>query len=241
MAPLGELTAPIGSIEPAMPALGSVVGWPSASSAQPAGMARPSLAATISLPRATSLRLRSIINASAPWRGNTAATGLVPKMGCLPPAAGMAAGELASPRPTMPAAAAARRWSTTTPQWWLRTTPAMAMPCSRAAATASSTASAQAANARPSCASMSSAPPLRRSTCGCAAPLTRPLRKWVAYWATRLRPCDPKPCDSASTSARAVVRAMVAFAPAACNWPDTSASISASGSFISAPRALSRR
>ena len=37
-----------------MPRAGSVVGWPSRSSAQPSGMLRPSLAAIISLPRATS-------------------------------------------------------------------------------------------------------------------------------------------------------------------------------------------
>jgi hypothetical protein len=72
-------------------------------------MGLPALAATISLPRATSLRLRSIISGSCPRRGNTAATGLVPKIGWRPPAAGIAAGELAKPRPTMPAAAAARR------------------------------------------------------------------------------------------------------------------------------------
>ena len=34
----------------------------------------------------------------------------------------------------MPAAATARRWSTSTPQWWLCTTPAKATPCSRASA-----------------------------------------------------------------------------------------------------------
>ena len=109
MAPLGLLAAPIGSMLPCKPACGSVVGWPALSSAHPVGMRAPALAATISLPRATSLSDRSIINASAPLRGNTAATGLVPNIGCRPPAAGMAAGEFAKPSPTMPASATTRR------------------------------------------------------------------------------------------------------------------------------------
>ncbi len=214
IAPLVLVVAPIGNIEPCMPALGSAVGWPWASSAQPSGMASPFFAATMSLPRATSLRLRSIINGSAFRRGNTAATGLVPKMGCLPPAAGMAAGELAKPRPTMPAAATARRWSTTTPQWWLRLTPAKAMPCVRAVATASATARSQAGKARPSSASIKSAPPLRCKTLAEAVPLTRPLDKCMAYCATRESPCEPRPWVSASTRARAVLAAMAGLAPA---------------------------
>ena len=104
-------------MEPSSPAFGSVVGLPWASSAQPAGIVLPSFAATISLPRATSDRLRSIISGSAsPRRGKIAAIGFVPKIACRPPAAGIAAGEFAKPRPTMPASAAARRWSITTPQ-----------------------------------------------------------------------------------------------------------------------------
>ena len=109
IAPLLDVAAPIGSIEPSSAALASVVGWPFASSAQPSGIGSPFFAATMTLPRATSLRLRSIINGSPVRRGNTAATGLVPKIGCLPPAAGIAAGELASAMPTMPASATARR------------------------------------------------------------------------------------------------------------------------------------
>jgi hypothetical protein len=115
IAPLLDVAAPTGSIEPSSAALASVVGLPSASSAQPSGIGSPFLAATITLPRATSDRLRSISSGSPARRGNAAATGLVPKIGCRPPAAGMAAGELAKPRPTMPAAAAGRRWSTMTP------------------------------------------------------------------------------------------------------------------------------
>ena len=45
-------------------------------------------------------------------------------------------------------------------------------------------------------------------TRGTASPSTRPLRRCVAYCATRDSPCEPRPCDSASTSARAVTRAI---------------------------------
>ena len=103
-ASIAPLVPPSGSIEPSRPAFGSVVGWPSPSSAQPSGIALPSLAATISLPRATSDSDRSISNGAAARRGNTAAIGLVPKSGRLPPAAAMAAGELPIASPTSPAA-----------------------------------------------------------------------------------------------------------------------------------------
>ena len=109
IAPFGDDTAPIGSIDPCNAAAASVVGLPAASSAQPGGIGLPSFAATMTLPRATSERLRSTISGSPLRRGNTAATGLVPKIGCRPPAAGIAAGELANPIPTRPAAATGRR------------------------------------------------------------------------------------------------------------------------------------
>ena len=237
MAPLVDEAAPTGSIDPARPAAASVVGCPLASSAQPAGMARPSLAATISLPRAASLKDRSIIKGEALRRGKTAATGLVPKMGCLPPAAGMAAGELAKPRPTMPASATARRWSTTTPQWWLRTTPATATPCSRAVRMASRMARSQAGKAKPSPASISSALPLRWRTAATAEPTARPLRRWVLYCATRLRPWPAWPWASAITNARAVLSAMLRLAPAACKARDTNCWTSWVGSFTSEPPA----
>ena len=86
IAPLGLLAAPIGSIEPSSPAFGSVVGIaiPVERPAFGNRLALP-FAATMSLPRATSDSDRSIISASASRRGNTAATGLVPNTGCLPP------------------------------------------------------------------------------------------------------------------------------------------------------------
>ncbi|KAG1306488.1 hypothetical protein G6F62_015394 [Rhizopus arrhizus] len=95
---------------PAKPALGSVVGWPSASSAQPSGMGWLSRAAIISLPRATCDSDRSITKRAPLRRGKTAAIGLGPKSGRLPPQAGMAAGELLSASATSPASAKASRW-----------------------------------------------------------------------------------------------------------------------------------
>ena len=92
-----------------------------------------------------------------------------------------------------------------TPQWWLFVTPTKRdAELARARRSLRATASSQAANASPSCASTTAAPPLLRDDVGTAAPFTRPLRRWVAYCATRLRPCEASPCASASTSARAV-------------------------------------
>ena len=98
-ASMAPLAPPAGSIMPSSPAFGSVVGLPSLSSAQPGGMGLPSRAATMSLPRATSERLRSITMGGASRRGNAAAIGLVPKSARLPPHIGMAAGRIAEGEP----------------------------------------------------------------------------------------------------------------------------------------------
>jgi hypothetical protein len=162
--------------------------------------------------RARLRRLRSIIKGSVLRRGNTAATGLVPKMACRPPAAGIAAGELAKPRPTMPAAATGRRWSTTTPQWWLATTPAKATPCVRAAATASATASAQAGKARPS-----RHRPGSRRRAGAAPGHRLAIDTAVAQMGGVLRHARqsvrPQALASASTRACAVLAAIASEAP----------------------------
>ena len=100
--------------EPAMlpvnAAFASVVGLPSASNAQPSGIGLPSFAATMILPRATSVRDKSIMRGDLPCRGNTAATGLVPNRGFLPPHALIAAGEVVKPIPIRPACASGARW-----------------------------------------------------------------------------------------------------------------------------------
>ena len=104
-ASIAPFVPPIGSIEPSSAACASVVGLPSRSSAQPSGIGLPCFAATMTFPRATSESDRSMASGAPARRGNTAAMGLVPKSGRLPPAAGIAAGELPNASPTMPALA----------------------------------------------------------------------------------------------------------------------------------------
>ncbi len=115
-ASIAPFVPPIGSMLPSRPAAGLVVGWPSRSSAHPSGIALPSRAATMSLPRATSDSDRSIVTAGPLRRGNVAAIGFVPKSARLPPAAGIAAGELPMAKPTIAAAATGARWSAATPK-----------------------------------------------------------------------------------------------------------------------------
>ena len=207
-------TPPVGSIIPSRPCFGSVVGWPSRSTAQSGGIGFPSRAATRSLPRATTESDRSITTGGSPWRGKMAAIGLVPKIGRRPSQAGIAAGELLKASATRFAAAAGRRWYETAPQWWLFVTEAQATPNSRARSTAWATARVQAGYARPSAASTSKAPPRARTTRGSARPSSRPLRRWPAYWGTRETPCESSPCSSIATNACAVAAAACGFAPA---------------------------
>ena len=114
-ASIAPLVPPMASMLPSRPARASAVGLPFASSAQPSGIGRPSFAAIMSLPRATSDRDMSISRGRPCARGNTAAMGLVPSSGRLPPATGMAAGEFDKARPTMPAAPTGAKWKAATP------------------------------------------------------------------------------------------------------------------------------
>ena len=107
---IAPLVPPTASIDPVKPFFGSVVGFPSWSRAQPNGIDSPLSAATINLPRATSDKDRSTLTGGWPVRGKIAAIGLVPKIARLPPAAGMAAGELPQAMPTMPAPATGSKW-----------------------------------------------------------------------------------------------------------------------------------
>ena len=159
-----------------------------ASSAQPSGIGRPSFAATITLPRATSDSERSIVNGGAASRGKTAAIGLVPNSARLPPAAGIAAGELPKREPDHPrlrdrcevprrdaemmavgdAGERRRRIRARAPHRLAR----------RRARTPG--------NASPQRASTSTAPPpLAHDDGATALPSARPLRRCVAYCATR--------------------------------------------------------
>nr|NKB54642.1 DUF1553 domain-containing protein [Rhizobiaceae bacterium] len=84
------LASPIGTIVPSRAALASVVALPSVSSAQPSGMALSFWAATITLPRATLERLRSINNEGLSLRGAANAIGFVPNSPVFPPQGAMA-------------------------------------------------------------------------------------------------------------------------------------------------------
>ena len=103
-ASIAPFAPPIGNRLPrSIASFGSVVGLPSASSAQPSGMRSPLRIAIMMRPRTTVVRARSMTSGSLPLRGNTAATGLVPNSAFLPPQAGIAAGELVKAKPTSPA------------------------------------------------------------------------------------------------------------------------------------------
>ena len=108
-ASIAPLAPPSASIDPSSAALASVVGAPERSSAQPNGIGLPSRAAIMTLPRATCDSDKSMISGAASRRGKIAAIGLVPKTGCVPPAAGIAAGELPNASPTILAAATGAR------------------------------------------------------------------------------------------------------------------------------------
>jgi len=79
-------------------------------------MGVPCFAATITLPRAASDNDRSMTSGASPRRGNTAAMGLVPKIGVRPPAGGMADGELPNASPTIPDLATGIRKYAATPK-----------------------------------------------------------------------------------------------------------------------------
>src|SRR6185503_17237314 len=138
-ASIAPFAPPIGNRLPcSIASLGSVVGLPCRSSAQPSGMRSPRRIAIMMRPRTTVVRARSITIGGFPLLGKTAATGLVPKRAFLPPHAGIAAGELVKAKPAMPASATGRRWMPSTPTCALLRMPAKPMPLRRARWIASS-------------------------------------------------------------------------------------------------------
>ena len=140
MASSAPLVPPAASIVPDSAALASVVGRPSASSAQPSGIGSPCWAAFMMRPRATLLSARSITSGGASRRGKAAAIGLVPKSGRLPPGAGIEAGALAKASATSPFSAMRATGMPMAPEWLLLVTPAKLMPCSRVRSIASASA-----------------------------------------------------------------------------------------------------
>ena len=176
-----------------------------ASSAQPSGIGVPSLAATITLPRAD-LGQREVDHQrrARRARGNTAAIGLVPKIGCLPPAAGIADGELPNASPTIPRRGDRSQVLGGDAEMVAVGDAGEARRLNRARARSPrSTANAQAGNARPAArVDQHRAAALAATTTGIAAPSARPLRRCVAYCGIRDTPCDASPCASARPAPR---------------------------------------
>ena len=106
-ASIAPFAPPMGNRLPcSIASLGSVVALPCRSSAQPSGIFSPRRIAIMILPRTTVVSARSITIGFCLSRGNTAATGLVPKSAFFPPQGGIAAGELVNAKP------ASRAWAT---------------------------------------------------------------------------------------------------------------------------------
>ena len=126
------MASPSGTIVPASAASGSVVGRPSASSAQPTGIGSPRALAATMAPRATAEVDRSTTIGARPGSGQAKAIGLVPKVGRDPPHGAIAAGVLANRIATSPRAASASTGRPAAPQWCERRMGAAASPCARA-------------------------------------------------------------------------------------------------------------
>ncbi len=165
---------------PARAASALVVGWPSASSAQPSGIGCPFWAAAMILPRATFDKEMSTTTGCPPSMGAAKAMGSVPKSGCRPPHGAIAAGALATMSATSPVSASVSTVRPATPQWWERLMPAMAMPCARAMPGRCSSASSIAGKAKPCAASTASAPGRVACAVGVAMPSTLPDRACAA-------------------------------------------------------------
>ena len=99
------LCSAAGIIEPASAARASVVGWPSASSAQPRGIGSPACAAAFTRTQATADDERSATTGGPSRRGAAQAIGLVPKNGRMPPAGAISDDELANISATSPCSA----------------------------------------------------------------------------------------------------------------------------------------
>ena len=96
----------MGSIAPLKAALGSVVGLPSASIAQPSGISRFSRAAASTLPRATPLAAMSNTRGGPPATGLAKASGLLPMAARFDPGSAMMGGVDCATRAIIPASAA---------------------------------------------------------------------------------------------------------------------------------------
>ena len=104
-AALTPLGPPEGIIVPLSAASASVVGFPSASSAQPVGSASPARARFITSLLATTLALWSMTKAAPSAPGTASDHGFVPSTGLSAPHGAIEAGALVKPMPTRPEAA----------------------------------------------------------------------------------------------------------------------------------------
>ena len=119
--------SPSGTIVPASPKLGSVVGEPSGASAQPSGITSPFCLAVINDPAALwTVRVHNT-RGTARQRGRKA-IGLVPKTALPPPQGAIAAGVLAKSRATSPCSASFSTCRPAAPQWLDRLIGAAAIP-----------------------------------------------------------------------------------------------------------------
>src|SRR5918992_2729707 len=98
----------MGRISPSRAAAGSVVGAPSASTAQPAGIGSPRCLARYTLPRATAVLAMSMTRTSWPPAGAAIDHGLVPTVLRRPPQGAMAGLALVVRMATQPSRAAIR-------------------------------------------------------------------------------------------------------------------------------------
>ena len=213
-ASIAPLAPPTASIDPANAALASVVGRPSRSSAQPAGIGRPSLAAIMTLPRAASDSDRSISSGSPALRGNAAAIGIGAEDRMLATgrrhrrrriaechadhARGRNRDEMIGRDAEMVAVGHAHEAHAE-----------FSRPRDRLVDRKRAREKRESGFRVDQC-----GPTTERVTTGVALPSARPLRRCAAYCGIRDIPCDASPWASAPANARAVIAAMRELAPA---------------------------
>ena len=175
------LCSAAGTIEPASAARASVVGRPSASSAQPSGIGSPACAAAFTRTHATADDERSATTGGASRRGAAQAIGFVPKNGRTPPAGAISEDELANIIATSCSSASRSTNHPSTPaeyEWVMAST---ATPQVRAASTSGARPASNAGWQKPLPASTTTVAGRGRVTMGTASPRTLPQATWSQY------------------------------------------------------------
>jgi len=207
----------VGRSSPESASAGSVVGRPSASVAQVAGISRPSDFARRIFPSAASDSAMSRTTGSPTARGIPMARGLLPTTGAAPPGAGIRGLVLAAATPMQPAAVAASTKRNAPPKWNAWRTVTSPMPCCCALPTASAMAASPVRTPRPCPASSSATAPRSTIVSGCSLSDTDPRAIRSRYIGTSISPCEPMPRWSASTRAAATACAASSERPAVRN------------------------